>query len=73
MKTAEQRAAKRRKRAERPVKVGTWRCSNCGKRHPNGERCPIPKRGPAADLYRLGGLELGVVAALAAADRMKKR
>jgi hypothetical protein len=71
MKTEAQRAAKRRKREARDEKGSTWNCSGCGKRHPHGSRCPIPRRDPFADTF--GGLELGVLAALAAADRMMKK
>lgn len=39
------RAAKRWKREHRPSKRGTWRCSNCGERHPIASRCPIPIKG----------------------------
>jgi hypothetical protein len=71
-KTEAQRAAKRRGREDRPKKDGTWRC-RCGKRHPLGERCPIPRRELVAPYGTpLGGLEIGVLAALAAADRRKR-
>lgn len=50
--TAPQRAQKRWRRERRASKLTTWYCSNCGKRHPLNERCPVPKRTGLGRLFR---------------------
>jgi hypothetical protein len=70
MANSAKRAAKRFKREHRPEKVGTWRCTNgCGERHPNNERCPIPRR-DAVVTYP-GALDIALVAALTSARGIK--
>jgi hypothetical protein len=78
MKSPAQRAAKRQARESRGAKRSTWYCSHCRGRHPLNERCPIPRRAPPPTILDpgfgdpFGGLNVAVLAAVAAADRGRK-
>lgn len=43
MKSQAQRAAKRKKREDRPEKSEGWMCAGCKIRHPFGQSCPAPR------------------------------